>query len=182
MSAHGLRFSMFEFLSATEYIWKSRMLKIINGKDVVNLLYESGNGNNLFFGVRYKCWIYILRWCRARFSRNTISPFRGILFSILGEKMSTFFPWNFFPGIKCRHFPPGINISPPKLTFSRNNMSQRFPWPSHDVWNFWTAEKNDILFRKYWNFFHKIVTFFWFLCQGWFLKTGSKNFNNNFRK
>ena len=123
-----------------------------------------------------------LRWCRARFSRNTISPFRGILFSILGEKMSTFFPWNFFPGIKCRHFSPGINISPPKLTFSRNNMSQRFPWPSHDVWNFWTAEKNDILFRKYWNFFHKIVTFFWFLCQGWFLKTGSKNFNNNFRK
>ena len=68
-----------------------------------------------------------LRWCRARFSRNTISPFRGILFSILGEKMSTFFPSNFFPGIKCRHFSPGIYISPPKLTFSRNNMSQRFP-------------------------------------------------------
>ena len=133
-------------------------------------------------GVPLCSWEQYLRWCRARFSRNTISPFRGILFSILGEKMSTFFPWNFFPGIKCRHFSPGINISPPKLTFSRNNMSERFPWPSHDVWNFWTAEKNDILFRKYWNFFHKIVTFFWFLCQGWFLKTGSKNFNNNFRK
>ena len=29
---------------------------------------------------------------------------------------------------------------------------------------------------------HKIVTFFWVLCQGLFLKTGSKNFNNNFRK